>query len=580
MSDIEAVRDGSAQGQGDIPDYIPTSLEEIDKVGLRLPHLNIPYHTKPYQTNTDFVHRSPFFVYTTQIYARLNARFDSLATHSLAYRLYNLKQLGYLIKDNEKRIQAAVYTDLGKGGFDVSSGDLWPILNEIDLAVRRVKGWMKDESRIWDAMFSFKFMRPRIKKQPKGIISAWNFPWQLTLCPLIGAIAAGCPAVIKVSEHAPSSSALIAELLPRYLDPEGYAVVLGAAEESTKLLEKSWGHILYTGSGNVGKIVAAAAAKTLTPTTLELGGKSPVVVSSCANMKIAARRMFTIKQMAAGQICIAPDYVLVVKDKVNEFIDACKETVDTLFPPSPSPWSFLHTPQSSSMRNTGDFDRMISYIDRAEQQGKLVHRGEINKDNRRIGISLVKMNPNAEGESGGLVEDEVFGPVMAIIPVDDIDAAIRYINARPHPLALYVCASKRSVFKKVIDQTWSGSATWNDFAFATYARNLPFGGVGASGWGSYHGKDGFDTFTHHKSVLEIPYIFEPLMALRYPPLTNLRKILFKFLLCAGVGYSRPVSVEREESKLRRKKVVKWMTTILVGLVAVYLGGLRWRSWKG
>ncbi|WWC98379.1 hypothetical protein V866_005270 [Kwoniella sp. B9012] len=548
MSDIEAVRRDQAQGQVGIPDYIPTSLEEIDK-----------------------------------IYARLNARFDSLATHRLAYRLYNLKQLGYLIKDNEKRIQAAVYKDLGKGEFDVSSGDLWPILNEIDLAVRRVKGWMNDESRIWDAMFSFKFMRPRIKKQPKGvalIISAWNFPWQLTLCPLIGAIAAGCPAVIKVSEHAPSSSALIAELLPRYLDPEGYAVVLGAAEESTKLLEKPWGHILYTGSGNVGKIVAAAAAKTLTPTTLELGGKSPVVVSSCANMKIAARRMFTIKQMAAGQICIAPDYVLVVKDKVNEFIDACKETVDTLFPPSPSPWSFLHTPQSSSMRNTGDFDRMISYIDRAEQQGKLVHRGEINKDNRRIGISLVKMNPNAEGESGGLVEDEVFGPVMAIIPVDDIDAAIRYINARPHPLALYVCASKRSVFKKVIDQTWSGSATWNDFAFATYARNLPFGGVGASGWGSYHGKDGFDTFTHHKAILEIPYIFEPLMALRYPPLTNLRKTLFKFLLCAGVGYSRPVSVEGEENKLRRKKVVKWMTTVLVGLVAVYLGGLRWRSPKG
>ncbi|WVW80658.1 hypothetical protein I302_102644 [Kwoniella bestiolae CBS 10118] len=526
-----------------IPEYTPTPMDEIEK-----------------------------------IYTRLNARFDSHATHSLAYRLYNLKQLGYLIQDNERRIQEAVYRDLGKGAFDVSSGDLWPILNEINLARKRVKGWMKDESRLWDAMFSFKFMRPRIKKQPKGvalIISAWNFPWQLTLSPLVGAIAAGCPAVLKVSEHAPSSSALLAELLPRYLDPEGYAVVLGAVEESTRLLEKPWGHILYTGSGNVGKIVAAAAAKTLTPTTLELGGKSPVVVSSCANMKIAARRMFTIKQMAAGQICIAPDYVLVVKDKVDEFIKACKDTVDQLFPPSPSPWSFLHTPQSSSMRNTGDFDRMISYIDKAEQEGKLAHRGEIDKDSRRIGISLVKTSLNAEGESGGLVQDEVFGPVMAIIPVDDVDAAIQYINARPHPLALYVCSGKRSVFKKVVEQTWSGSATWNDFAFATYARNLPFGGVGASGWGAYHGKEGFDTFTHHKAVLEVPYFFEPLMSLRYPPLTKLRMTLFKVLLCTGVSYSRPVSVEGEENKLRRKKVIKWMTVVLVILVGVGFGGLRW-----
>ncbi|WWC64986.1 uncharacterized protein I303_107600 [Kwoniella dejecticola CBS 10117] len=544
MSDLEAYSNGNGTHHGSIPKYVPTSMDQIDK-----------------------------------ICTTLNARFDSMATHSLAYRLYNLKQLAYLIQDNEERIQQAVYKDLGKGGFDVSSGDLWPILNEIDLAVRRVKSWMRDESRIWDAMLSFKFMRPRVKKQPKGpvlIISAWNYPWQLTLSPLVGAIAAGCPAVLKVSEHAPSSSALLAELLPRYLDPEGYAVVLGAVDESTRLLEKPWGHILYTGSAGVGKIVATAAAKTLTPTTLELGGKSPVVVSSCANVKIAARRMFTIKQMAAGQV-IAPDYVLVMKDRVDDFIAACKETLDTFFPPSPSPLSFLHTPQSASMRNNTDLDRMISYLDKAEAEGKLVHRGEMNKETRRLGISLVKTNLNGEGESGGLVEDEVFGPVMAIIPVDDLDTAIKYINARPHPLALYVCSGKRSVFKKVINETWSGSATWNDFAFATYARNLPFGGVGASGWGSYHGKDGFDTFTHHKAVLEIPYIFEPLMSLRYPPLTNAKKALFKFLLCSGVSFSPPMSVEGEEGKMRRRKVVKWMTTILVGLVVAYIGGLGWRG---
>ncbi|WVF67830.1 hypothetical protein IAT40_002591 [Kwoniella sp. CBS 6097] len=527
-----------------IPAYTPTSLDQIDK-----------------------------------IYDKLNKRFDSRVTHTLAYRLFNLKQLAYLIQDNESRIQAAVYKDLGKGGFDVSSGDLWPILNEIDLAVRRVEGWMKDESRVWDAMLAFKSMRPRVKKQPKGvalIISAWNYPWQLTLSPFVGAIAAGCPAVLKVSEHAPSSSALLAELLPRYLDPEGYAVVLGAVEESTRLLEKPWGHILYTGSGSVGKIVATAAAKTLTPTTLELGGKSPVVVSSCANLKIAARRMFTIKQMAAGQICIAPDYVLVAKDRVDEFISVCKETLETFFPPSPSPQSFLHTPQSSSLRNEGDLDRMLSYLDDAERQGKLAHRGELDKSTRRLGISLVKLNEEAIGESGslkGLVEEEIFGPVIGIVPVQDVAAAIRYINARPRPLALYVCSGSRKVFKKVVDETWSGSVTWNDFAFATYARNLPFGGVGASGWGSYHGKDGFDTFSHHKAVLEIPYLFEPLMSLRYPPLNKIKKSLFKFLLCSGIQFSRPVSVEGEENRLRRRRVTRWVVGVIVVLVGAYIGGL-------
>ncbi|WVR08783.1 hypothetical protein IAU60_005841 [Kwoniella sp. DSM 27419] len=515
-----------------------------------------------------------------QIYQTLHKRFDSGATLSLAYRLYSLKQLAYMISDNEKRIQEAMMIDLGKGGFDVSFGDLWPILNEVDLAVRRLKGWMRDESRLWDAMLAFQSMRPRVKKQPKGvalIISAWNYPWQLTLIPLVGAIAAGCPAVLKVSEHAPSSSALLAELLPRYLDPEAYAVVLGAVEESTRLLEKPWGHILYTGAGNVGKIVATAAAKTLTPTTLELGGKSPVIISPCADLKIAAKRLFTIKQMTAGQICIAPDYVLVPKDRVDEFVNACRETLDSYYPPSPSPDSFLHTDRSAFLRNDGDLKRLSAYVDQADREGKVVYRGELDKGTRRMGITLIKLNEEGVGETNKLIEEEVFGPIIGIVPVQDVDAAIRYINARARPLALYVCSSKRSVFKKVINETWSGSATWNDFAFAVYARNLPFGGVGDSGWGSYHGKDGFDTFTHHKAVLEIPYLFEPLMALRYPPMSSLRKKLFKWLLCQGVPFKRPVSVEGEEARLRRKNVVKWVGGTVMTLLVVYVAGLAARS---
>ncbi|TYJ57279.1 hypothetical protein B9479_002012 [Cryptococcus floricola] len=502
------------------------------------------------------------------LYETLNKRFASGATQTLAYRLYNLKQLGHLVNDNLERIQAAVEKDIGKGGFDVLNGDLWIIFNEIELAVRKVETWMKDEGRMGDALLSMQSMRPRVRKQPKGvalIISTWNFPWQLSLNPLVGAIAAGCPAIVKPSEHAPTSSALLAELLPKYLDPEAYGVVLGAADESKALLQKGWGHILYTGGGEVGKIVAKAAAETLSPSTLELGGKSPVIISPCANLKIAARRMFSIKVMTAGQMCVAPDYVLCPKDRVDEFIAACKQTLDEFYPPYPSPSSLLNSPHTSSLRNASDYARIAGYVDKAEQEGKLVYKGERDETKRRFGISLIRLNDGGVGESGGVADEEIFGPIVAIVPVDDVDAAIKYVNARPHPLALYVCSSKRSVFTKVISETTSGSATWNDFGFATFARNIPFGGVGASGWGNYHGIDGFNTFTHQKAILEIPYLFEPLMSVRYPPLSSFKKTLITWMMFSGMPYGRPKSVEDEARRLWKKKW-GWRAVWGVGLI--------------
>ncbi|KIR31413.1 aldehyde dehydrogenase (NAD+) [Cryptococcus deuterogattii MMRL2647] len=513
-----------------------------------------------------------------QICDTLNKRFNSGVTRSLAYRLFNLKQLAYLIKDNETLIQAAVEKDQGKGPFDVTLGELWPALNEIDLAVKNVENWMKDETRTADAILSMKTMPSRVRKQPKGvalIISTWNYPWQLSLCPLVGAISAGCPAILKLSEHAPTSSALLANLLPKYLDPEGYAAVLGEVEQSQALLAKPWGHILYTGSAGVGKIVAGAAAQTLTPTTLELGGKSPVIVSSDANFKITAQRMFSIKQMTGGQVCVAPDYVLCVKDKVDEFISVCKSTLDEFFPPLPSPKSLLNSPSGSSfLRSPADFSRQLSYIEKAEKGGNLVYKGEMDEKTRRMGISLIKLNENGEGEEGGVMVDEIFGPVLIIIPVKDIDAAIAYVNARPKPLALYVCAGKRSVFEKIISQTTSGSATWNDFAVATFARNVPFGGVGASGWGSYHGKDGFNAFTHHKAQTMLTIAaqrFEPLMSLRYPPISSFAKKVLSFLMFAGINFSRPKSIEHEEELLRRK-TWRWRLIVFGFLMGALAGG--------
>ncbi|ORY28000.1 Aldehyde/histidinol dehydrogenase [Naematelia encephala] len=512
-----------------------------------------------------------------EIYERLQSRFADRSTYSLDYRRYNLKQLAYLINDNKDKIFEAVKRDLGSGDFQIQMSDLWPILHEIELAVKRLPGWMKDEGRLWDAIFTFQTMRPRIHKQPKGvalIIGPWNYPWQCILIPLIGAIAAGCPAVIKPSELAPSSSALLAQLVPQYLDPEAYAVVLGQVEQTTELLQRKWGHILFTGSGRVGKIIADAAAKTLTPTTLELGGKSPVIVSSCANLKITAKRLLSIKQLNTGQICVSPDYILVCKDVADDFIRTCTETLDTFFPHAPHPQSYLTSDMTASLHTSAALERQIAFLNKAEEEGKLVHRGELDQERRRLGISIVRLNANAEGEVGGIVEEEIFGPVVPVIPVDDVDAAIRYINARPNPLALYVCSGKRSVFTKVIAETASGSATWNDFGFATIARSLPFGGVGDSGWGSYHGYDGFRTFSHFKSILEIPYIFEPLMAFRYPPITTIGKTVLKLLLSPTISFSRPVSVEDERTQRVKRKVRNWLVIAIVFAAVGWFGRTR------
>ncbi|CAD6588011.1 MAG: hypothetical protein TREMPRED_004909, partial [Tremellales sp. Tagirdzhanova-0007] len=344
-----------------------------------------------------------------QIYDRLRARFDSFVTYSIDYRIYNLKQLAYLIKDNELAIHTAMKQDLDEGAYQVNIAELYTTICEIDLAVKRLPEWMADERRLRDARFAFKFMNPRIRKQPKGIALP--------------------------SELAPNSAKLLAELIPRYLDPDGYAVVCGGADRATRLLEKQWGHILYTGSGSVGKIVATAAAKTLTPTTLELGGKSPVIISSCADVDKAARRMTSIKQLCAGQICVCPDYVLCSSDRVDDFISACTETLNTFFPPDPSPQSILHTPMSASLLQERHFERQQNMLEKAQLEGKVVYRGESDKQRRRMGVSLVKLDKDGIGETGSLVEDEIFGPVLPIIPVQDLDAAIRYINVRPHPLA-------------------------------------------------------------------------------------------------------------------------------------------------
>ncbi|GMK56329.1 hypothetical protein CspeluHIS016_0301690 [Cutaneotrichosporon spelunceum] len=503
-----------------------------------------------------------------ELYDRLINTFQSHKTLPLAFRLYNLKQLAYMMQDNVAAFQAALASDLQRHPFDVELTEVWPAIGDIELAIKRLPEWMADESKTKDANGSFKLARPRVVKQPKGvslIIGAWNFPVLLVIAPLIAAISAGCPAIIKGSEHSPASSALIAQLLPKYLDTDAYGFVTGGPEQATALLQKRWGHILYTGSGQVGKIVATAAAQTLTSTTLELGGKSPVIVSSDADVAVIARRLLSMKALNAGQVCVSPDYVLCAKDRVEELIQAMKDTLDEFYPPN-SDRSLIGDQFvfASGIRNSRDYDRLVKVIEAADEEGKLVYRGETDASRNRMGINLVRLNHNGEGETTTLATDETFGPILPIIPVDDVEAAIQYVNARPTPLALYVCS------RSLIEKTLSGSAIWNDFSLTPAAATLPFGGVGESGWGNYHGYYGFLAFSHQKAIIEIPLWLEIAQKARYAP--NFNQKMVRRFLGAKIKFARPTSVEDEQRSLDRARARRHL---YIGVLLVAVG-----AWLG
>ncbi|KAI9637190.1 Aldehyde/histidinol dehydrogenase [Dioszegia hungarica] len=506
------------------------------------------------------------------IFDRLKTRFASRATYSVDYRTYHLKQLGYMLKDNQQQIYDALKTDLDKGSWACDIEELYPIYNEIELAIRKLPEWMKTESRSKDAITTFKFISPRIVKQPKGvvlIIGPWNFPIQCVLIPLVNAIAAGCPVILKPSELSPAVSVLLSQLIPRYLDPEAYAVVAGGIEHATKLLEKEWGHIIYTGSTRVGRIVAAAAAKTLTPTTLELGGKSPVIVAECANIKVAMKRLLSLKQANIGQMCVSPDYILCVRSRVDELVSFCKNTLDEYWPKHPHPQSFLNTQATARLASKSGYNRQLSFLEHAEQQGTLIYRGETDEEKQRMGISLVLLDKGKDG--GKVMQEEVFGPVLPIIVVEDLDEAIKYINDRPHPLALYGCTTTKKAQDRIIAETISGSLTFNDFGVATINRSLPFGGVGESGWGSYHGQDGFNTFTHNKPVLNSPFWTETIQTIRYPPLTPTKAWIARLSFLIPMNYKRPISVEQEYNRRKRRAIIRWLAIMLIGLSGGWFG---------
>jgi aldehyde dehydrogenase (NAD+) len=338
---------------------------------------------------------------------------------------------------------------------------------------------------------------------------------QLLLVPAAGALAAGNTVVMKPSEVSSATSALLARLVPQYLDRDAVAIVEGGVPETTALLEQRFDHIFYTGNGTVGRIVMTAAAKHLTPVTLELGGKSPVIVDASANIEVTARRIAWGKWLNAGQTCVAPDYVLVHRSKKAELIDALEKSIHDFYGDDP--------------RSSDSYGRIVSprHFDRLKTMlasGTVVIGGDTDAEQRYIGPTVLT---DVSFESA-LMSEEIFGPLLPIIEIDSVEQAVQFITARPHPLALYVFAENRGVVGRVLEATTSGGVTVNGTLLHLTSPHLPFGGIGESGMGGYHGKSGVRLFQHMKPVLMRGTKIDPSIA--YPPYTEKKLKLFRKVL--------------------------------------------------
>ncbi|KAJ6463368.1 Aldehyde/histidinol dehydrogenase [Mycena sanguinolenta] len=446
-------------------------------------------------------------------HAELRKSFQARKTIPLEFRRAQLLQLARLFQENNDSLIAAHNSDLGRHKLEITLPEIGPIISGAVRAAESLEEWNKPEKPAveewrssWDTT---------VYTTPKGvvlIIGPWNYPFVCTILPLIGAIAAGCPCIVKPSEFSPASAQLLAELFPKYLDTSVYRIVNGGVEETTALLELKWEHIFFTGSGRVGRIVAAAAVKHVTPLTLELGSKSPVFIDADnTDIELAAKRILWGKQQNAGQCCVSPDFVLVPRAHQNSVAEAFKKAYQNFWP---HPKGALDpSSELSSILNHHHYGRVMDLLHRT--QGNIAHGG--NADGlKRIEPTVV----TDVGLSDSLMEDELFCPVIPLVPVDDVLDAIQIIQARPVPLVIYVFTDSEETKTKFLEYTRSGTLVLNDTFTQLGIHEMPFGGQGESGYGSYLGKFSFNTFVHRRSYINVPPAFEPFLGHRYPPFTE------------------------------------------------------------
>ncbi|SOE08605.1 aldehyde dehydrogenase (NAD+) [Hoeflea halophila] len=438
--------------------------------------------------------------------AALRASFDGGRTRPAKWRRQQLYQLMTMIEENEAAINEALNADLGKSCFEARMTEVGTVLSEIVHTLSKLRSWMRP-TRV-STPLSNQPGHSRIVHEPLGVVlimAPWNYPFNLTLTPLIGAIAAGNCAVLKPSEVSANTSALLARLISAYLESDAFAVFEGGPEISTELLEQRFDHIFFTGSEGIGRIVMSAAARHLTPVTLELGGKSPCIITADSDLELAARRVAWGKFLNAGQTCIAPDYVMIDETVADAFVGQMRKAITSFFGADPK-----QSPDYSRLINERHFDRVQGLI----SGGDVAIGGETDRAAKYIAPTvLTGVAPEAE-----VMREEIFGPVLPVMTYKSLDDAIGFITARPKPLALYVFARSRDIQNAVIARTSSGGACINDVVMHLAVPDLPFGGVGASGMGAYHGRASFDTFSHARAVLTKSEHFD--VPLRYPPFTK------------------------------------------------------------
>ena len=423
------------------------------------------------------------------------------ATRPLEFRLESLRKLQKSVRENEKQICDALLKDLNKHPFESYMAEVGMVLDEVKFHIRHLRRWIKDQvvptPQVHFPAVSF------TSPEPYGvalIMSPWNYPILLCLDPLIGAISAGNCAVIKPSAYTPATSQVIADIVKAIYPPEYVTVVQGGRQENTSLLEQKFDYIFFTGSISVGKAVMEAAAKHLTPVTLELGGKSPAIVDASADLKLAAKRIAFGKLLNGGQTCVAPDYVLVEASVRDTLIKNFREVLAEKFP-------------------NGDYSDHVRIVNERHYQekkalleGQTIAFGGVFDDERHTLEPTVLINVDPESP---VMQEEIFGPILPVLTWTKLEEAIEFVRSRPKPLALYLFTGKQEAERKVLDNCSFGGGCINDTVIHLATTHMGFGGVGLSGMGSYHGKKSFDTFTHYRSMvrkstwLDLPFRYFP-----------------------------------------------------------------------
>lgn len=443
--------------------------------------------------------------------AELRQTFKSGKTRSIAWRKSQLQAIMKMVTDQENKCFQALDHDLGKTKVETYKDEIGPVKKSIDYTLSCLKNWMAPKKA--GIRMLFYPAKAQVIPEPYGLVlimTSWNYPIHLALEPLIGAIAAGNVVVIKPSEIAPATSSFLAKTIPLYLDNTAIKVIEGGPDITQQLLQHQWDKIFYTGSPRVGTIVMTEAAKHLTPVTLELGGKCPMIFdfpSISSNLKVAMKRLTSAKWGACGgQACIGIDYLLVEEKFAPSLIDMLKRTITRFYGENLESLKGM-----TRIVNKRHFDRLRSLLKDPQVADSIVHGGSFDEERLLIEPTIL-LDPSLDS---AVMNEEIFGPILPIITLKNIEESIEFINSKPKPLALYAFTNEEALKRRIVSETSSGSVTFNDVLIHYVCDELPFGGVGQSGMGRYHGKYTFETFSHEKGVLQRGFF--PDLNARYPP---------------------------------------------------------------